>query len=558
MPLISQLNIGKRAKSFLENVLEQHDPSLEKTVENAAPLVNVKMFKAAPNLGRVSERELKALLQPYWNCGKIMESEPSAKTEATFPPSPTETAVAPYSPPPPEYPISPPSAVMQPVSFRPSLEQRQAVLSTWTSPAETYPPKPTMRSSALNSLLICPRRLAYMQYELEQEHEHGNAFTGVGQMGHKYIGTMLLTGGNEREALKAFDREKIGDLTIEQMREFWRYLSTDDRLPCVDAAKTPSGCRVIIEAPMSMKIGGIEITGHTDYAYVHFAEKYGMVCDWKFYHVPDELPPIAEDYQMLAYALQLRNAYNLNHVVVRRFLGYQCRYDEIYLGPEEISIGIEALGEIVDEIWRRRNEARIGHQCHSCFQQTICTTYQRHLETTAATTPLVQFDVHQFNFSTDEDVRDFLIAAKALEGIVKQGMEAAKLYIRRTKRTVYDPVSRREWGINESSRAKIVDTRRAASILKSHLPQDKIWEIVSMSKQAIETALIQAHVKKEDRNHIFKALFQNGAMESKPVESYEWRNVQVDSEKMHEYSTAIKQEIQQLTMMSDLANPALP
>ena len=168
MPLISQLNVGKRAKSFLENVLEQHDPTLEKTLEHVAPLVDAKMFKAAPNLGRVSERELKGLLKPFWDARNeeaekimVVESRPPVELH------PTETVEAPP-------PISSPHQGGKPMPVNEirvvpksvPVEQRQMILCTWTSPAETFPVKPTVRASALNHLLICPKRLGYMQYEM--------------------------------------------------------------------------------------------------------------------------------------------------------------------------------------------------------------------------------------------------------------------------------------------------------------------------------------------------------------------------------------------------------
>lgn len=589
---IATAPIGGRARKFLEKALDERAPTAPKTIREAARVIDPTEVRKGKGIGKRSVDDLLKVLLPVWDDlakQKTMAGLPETKApQKAEPDKPAkrrvrqrDLKVKPRSTPktkpkmevisqsgvtvieeplidetprpsaPPEAPEPPKDITPEPL---PPQKKVIEIVSTFVSPAKDWETRRVMRASALNGLMQCGQRLKYIQFEQDKQREKGNEYTSVGQQGHDYMATMINTGGNEKIALQAFDRDTISDQTIEQMREAWRWIVEENHLPCYDTVDAPPGCQMLIEEAVSLDVAGVSIPGHVDYAYIDMEGREATLADWKFYHDAEALPNIVEDLQMLAYAVALRRFYDLDTVHVKRFLMYHKRLDQLTLDGQTISLGIEALTEAVEDIWRRRNVANIGHQCHACFQSDICTAYQRHVETTVSTTQLANFDVRQFDFQTDEQVRNFIIAAKTLEGVIQQGMKAAKLYTERIKRPIFDPVSRREWGPVASRRMVIKDASKAAAYVSQYIGKERAWKLLKINKGQIETALTAAKLKPDDRKKVFKNFLKMGIVDYANVESFEWRKVEVKKDTdMERIKQEVRDEISRLP--ADKADP---
>lgn len=401
----------------------------------------------------------------------------------------------------------------------------KSVKSTGKPKKPAFVAKPSIRGSSFNAGLTCPGSVFLAQKSAEMNIEQENKYTNVGTMGHRYLELRMTAG--EEAAERYFDSEGVSDEFRVEVRDFWDWLEESEILPALSSESARErGVLLQAENALQYQAGGVLITGTLDL--VEIVDGHGIVCDWKFYNRPDMLPEIENDMQMIAYAVGAWQKYNIDRVTVHRFLCYHNQVDTVeFADAEMLKIAHEAVTEEAESIWNRRNELNPGAQCRSCFQSWHCPAMETQFQA-VETSEIAPYEGGEF--STKNDVLNFLLAVPLVEQRIKEGIAAAKRFVESIGEPVVDLTSNMQWGPSTRQQDTIVDPAGCLAQLMLETSQEEALRAAKTSKKAMEDVLKAAGKKPKERKAFLADLRDSQLLVKQETSPrWEWKKIKSDT-----------------------------
>jgi hypothetical protein len=337
-----------------------------------------------------------------------------------------------------------------------------------------------------------------------------NTYTGVGTIGHKWLEIRLTAGARAADAY--LKRQTTPEGFSQDLNDVWEWLGESGLLI--------EGAEQLVEEEVAYQAGPCRITGHVDLTQLF--RSLGVVTDWKFYNNLSYLVPIEDDLQMYAYAVGTWLRYpELEHIQVHRVACYHLLDHTLDLDLKALKLAKEAIEETVEQVWSNRTTFSPGAQCLSCLLRKSCPAFkasERHLDT-AELAPYKGGEI-----DSAEQVLQFLLAAKAVEERIKEGMKACRAWVEQNGK-LEDPQTGKLWGPWASSRDTILDAPAALGVLGQKVGGvEKALAAAKTTKSGMEAVMKAAEMKPAERKAFLGELRERGIMERREADPrWEWR-----------------------------------
>jgi hypothetical protein len=387
----------------------------------------------------------------------------------------------------------------------------------------TFRPRPHMRASALSLGGTCPGSVFLGQEATAKQIDTSTVYTAVGTLGHRWM--EIACRGDAMEAWEYFGaipaddpRHKVAEELGPSLKEFWRWMTT--RYPLYGEVYT----EVPVSHPVDPTSDQVAGTGTLDLVMVENGRI--EVRDWKFYNNLSLAAPMLEDVQMLTYGVAAAAMMpNVEVVIVRRMLVYQCEQDELIFGPDDIQLAREALDEILHDIWTRRDQYAVGAHCSlRCFQRGRCPVYQ------AQSKNIETKEIAPYRgglFRAADDVVRFLLGIKLVADRIDAGMEAAKEWVR--EHGAVEDGHGSAWGAVTQFRDSIVKPNRALGILMRETDKDTALAAAKTTKTALMDACRSFGLAPKEGKLLIEMMRDAGAIEKIKQVQWRWKKVKKES-----------------------------
>lgn len=380
--------------------------------------------------------------------------------------------------------------------------------------------QPTQRASALYGARTCAAYMFLGQAQKLRQKEHGNAYTGIGTIGHKWLELRIQMGEEIAAKYLLGKLDQVPDDFPQALDEVWEWLGESGLLI--------QGAEYLTEHEVEFQAGSCLLTGHIDL--IQVLRTLGVVVDWKFYNDLSWLPPIEDDLQMFAYGVGAAILCpELEHIQVHRVACYHLKSDVLDLDQETLGLAREAITEEVDKIWANRTTFTPGAQCLTCLLKKDCPAYAGH-EAHLDTTELAPYTSGEVDSA--EHAIKLMIACKVVEGRIDEVKAACKRWVEANDK-IEDPSTKKLWGPWSSKKDAIMDPAAALGQLGKLVGNTTTaLEAAKTSKSAMEKVMKaqkdaagKGLFKPKDRKAFFDGLRSSGVIERQEVsDKWEWRN----------------------------------
>ncbi len=380
--------------------------------------------------------------------------------------------------------------------------------------------QPNQRASALYGARTCAAYMFLGQSQKLRAKEHGNVYTGVGTIGHKWLELRIQMGPEIAAKYLLGKLDQVPDDFPQALDEVWEWLGESGHLI--------RGAEYLTEHEVEFQAGSCLLTGHIDL--IQVLRTLGVVSDWKFYNDLSWLPPIEEDLQMYAYGVGAAILCpELEHIQVHRVACYHLKSEVLDLGPETLALAREALTEEVDKIWANRTTFTPGAQCLTCLIKKDCPAFASH-EAHLDTTEIVPYTSGEVDSA--EHAIKLMIACKVVEGRIDAVKDACKRWVESNAK-IEDPSTKKLWGPWSSKKDTIMDPAAALGQLGKLVGSTtKALAAAKTSKSGMEAVMKDQKgedgkglFKPKERKDFFDSLRASGVIERREgSDKWEWRN----------------------------------
>jgi hypothetical protein len=384
--------------------------------------------------------------------------------------------------------------------------------------ATQFESRPHMRASSLTLGETCPRSIFLGQEAQHIKLDTSTEYTRVGSLGHRWLEIACLHG--EDAAWRYFRKlstdtlRQIADGLGPALKEFWAWMSVEYPL----WADAEIYTEVPVTYPVDPAPDRVAATGTVDLAMI--SDRHAEIRDWKFYNNLAFAGPMEGDIQMIAYgvAAALMRP-DLEMVTVRRMLVYQCRQDELVLNPGSLELARDAVEEVLESVWSRRDKYVVGSHCSArCFQRDRCPVYQSQADN-VETKEIAAYSGGLFKQS--DDVLRFLMGVKLVQERIEQGMEAAKEWVRE-----HGPIEDgcgAVWGAVTQYWDVITDPNTALGVLMRQTDKHTALSAAQTKKKAIMEACGRFGLAPRDAKDIIELMRDAKAIEKQRVIKWMWK-----------------------------------
>lgn len=352
----------------------------------------------------------------------------------------------------------------------------------------------SIRCSSLNIASCCPGAPALLASALPETNG-----TRTGTIAHAWIRRYLETSrGEANEWLIEAGRADLFD----ELQDFVDWYE-EVLAPTLPAGKSLS--EVEHSVPLA---AGLTLTGHIDRLII--AEPETVVIDWK--HGKGQrwiLPPLADDLQMLGYAVQ-RAPLSANNVRVIRALVSDLEMQEMALDRAALDAARERITAIAREVAANPDERTPGPHCDHCLARRVCT--ERLGQVDLVLNQLVPHKKRPIAMTVDQ-ARRWALARGAIRDCVEEADALLRAHLAAGLPVEQD--GKRLALVGSGTRDKIVDARGAISELRAVVGDAAADAAISTSKGAIEKACKAAG---HDSKAFVAALRAAGAIAAEPCE----------------------------------------
>jgi hypothetical protein len=244
-----------------------------------------------------------------------------------------------------------------------------------------------------------------------------------------------------------------------------------------------------------------------------------VVLDWKWYHEPEDLPPMVEDYQMRAYGAMCQDRGTKDRpVLVGRVLVRQCRVEWLELWTQDERLdNLAKVDHLVATIDMDLQFRRGGH-CTTCLRLGQCPAWR------ASGARFLPARVTDPALATPERDAQYLLALDYAEEVIER--ERSIIRARARERETRPIIGGREYAPSWSKPERFVDSALALGMLEHAIGPTAAHEAVSLSKSAIKDACWRAGMADDETDALLESMREAGAVvKGDPVERFGWRKV---------------------------------
>jgi hypothetical protein len=381
----------------------------------------------------------------------------------------------------------------------------------------------TIRASHFSAAMVCPGSVT-LYHKLERDGiSTSTQFTAVGTNVHEALAA-VFSAEKPIDVAHKIIRETLvgkfgyGEALVGDVCDFWDWLVEEGVLVVDGSALTRVECHCTFIAGRARDGRDIVVTGTQDL--VQHQTKRLIVADWKCYQNPGFLKPMVEDLQMICYGVGVALAHGASEVVVRRYLVYHQRVEELVLDEALLKVAREAILEEAQAIFADTEDYRPGANCHGCLLRKHCKAFQGMGDYIDVPTEAVE-PYRGGQFATRDQVLRFLLAIPVVESMLEAGKELAKAYANENG-PIVDPVSGSSWGPQEVRRDEIVDAAGCLAELMVETDKTTALGAAKTTKGNIETALKLAKRKPKERSAFLGMLREKGLIKSQTTTQHKW------------------------------------
>ncbi|MCP4549496.1 MAG: PD-(D/E)XK nuclease family protein [bacterium] len=368
------------------------------------------------------------------------------------------------------------------------------------------PSPPLVRASSLGMAQHCPGMpaLGARVSRARQAWDRGGATEAMlgGTIAHAFLESWISLGPKVADRWLVDNAPEMKD-ELRKVRqwllsEWFDPLSWDSRYTEVELASA-----------------GLGINGHADLIYMVRDEPGIAVVDYKY--GPGQkyyLPPLEQDWQMMAYAVLASFVWGGPVTVLRVRLSDR-EVDVLELDEGQLAASRAVLEAIAEQVHDDPENRTPGAHCDSCFYRDACPerlTLIKPVESVLAIP-------HEIETLTTGQARSWALARRAIRERAAELDEALERHIRAGGIVEADGRALR---LSEWSADKVINHRAALQEV-IQLAGGHSEQALRTNKGGMDAALKAANVATETRNAMMARLRETGAIVSEPRSAMRWR-----------------------------------